>query len=160
MRQLLPIALLFLAACSGSDPKALTSEGYAALGKGDYRGALSKFDDAIAGLKPSDKDYLRAALGRCEALARVDDKAAKAAFLELAKQAPDQVVERDYSRLCNQLIQGGFTVTAVEVMDAGNQRFKGSKEMKETLDAVMAAAKRDKTPDALRKLESLGYAGG
>jgi len=160
MRHLLPIALLFLAACGGSDPKSLSSEGFAALGKGDAKGALTKFDAALDGLESTHPEYLRASLGRCEALARTDGAGAKAAFLGLAQKLPAKVGEDDYSLVCSALIQGGFTVEAVEVMDAGNQRFKGSKKMKETLDAVMAAAKREKTPDALKKLESLGYAGG
>ncbi len=157
MRPYLSIALLFLAACGGSDPKALTGEGYAALGKGDAKSALTKFDEALKGLETTNPEYLRAALGRCEALARNDGPGAKKAFLDLAKQLPEKVREDDYSLVCAGLIQGGFTVDAVDVMDAGNQRFKGSKKMKETLDAVMNAAKRASTPEALKKLASLGY---
>jgi hypothetical protein len=160
MRPLLLSALVLLAACGGSDPRALSSEGHALLGKGDAQGALTKFEAALAGIDSSNPEYLRASIGRCEALARTDGPKARQAFLDLAAQLPAKVGEDDYSLICSRLLEGGFTVDAVEVMDSGNKRFPGSKRMAETLIAVQAAAKRDKTPDALKKLESLGYAGG
>lgn len=162
---LLPVALLFLAACSGGSSSASvapkTSEGYAALGKGDAKTALAKFDEALSGIDASHPEYLRAALGRCEALAKVDGAKAKAAFLDLATKVPAKVGEDDYSLVCARLLESEEnTVIAVEVMHEGKQRFPNSKKMEDTLVAVQAAAKRAKTPDALKKLESLGYAGG
>lgn len=159
MRPHLSIALLFLAACGGSDPKALTGEGYAALGKGDAKSALAKFDEALEGMATTDSEYFRAAVGRCQAQAKTDGPSAKKSMADLVAKLPSKVDEDIYSLICANLLQGGFTVEAVEVMHDGNQRFKGSKKMKDTLDAVMNAAKREKTPDALKKLESLGYAG-
>ncbi|MCY2958798.1 MAG: hypothetical protein NTY35_01435 [Planctomycetota bacterium] len=160
MRSILSIALLFLAACGGSDPKSLSSEGYAALGKGDAKSALTKFDAALQGLEATHPEYLRASLGRCEALARTDGAGAKAAFLDLAKKLPAKVGEGDYGLVCSAMLQGGFTLDAIDVMDAGNKRFPTSAKMKATHDAVVAAANREATPEALKKLDSLGYAGG
>lgn len=160
MRPLLLFALLFLAACGGSDPKSLTSEGYTALGKGDAKAALSKFDAALSGLEATHPEYLRAALGRCEALARTDGAGAKKAFLDLVAKVPDKVREDDYGLVCSAMLQGGFTLDAIDVMDSGNKRFPTSAKMKATKDAVVAAANREATPEALRKLDSLGYAGG
>jgi hypothetical protein len=160
MRSCLPFALVFLAACGGSDPKTLTSEGYALLGKGDARGALARFETALDGLAPASPDYARASLGRCVALARTDGSAAKAAFLDLAQRAPDVVREDDYGLVCSEMVQADFLVDAVDVMDAGMQRYPESPRMIATKEALEAAAKSAKTPDALKKLQTLGYAGG
>ncbi len=156
MRNLLPIALLFLAACGGSDPKALTSEGYAALGKGDPKAALSRFDEALGGLTASDKDFYRAALGRCEALAKVDAPEAKKYFLEIAaKLGKATVREDDYSLVCNALIQANAATEAVLVMHSGMETFDKSEKMQQILAAVKAAAER--SPSARSALEGLGY---
>ncbi|MBL8861048.1 MAG: hypothetical protein JNK02_03470 [Planctomycetes bacterium] len=160
MRPILLSGLLLLAACGGSDPRSLSNQGYALLGKGDARGALAKFDAALSGLAPSSPDYLRTAIGRCEALAKTNGAQAQRAFLDLAAAMPAKIGEDDYSLVCSRLLEGGFTLEAVEVMHAGNTRFEGSKKMADTLAAVQAAARREKTPDALKRLESLGYAGG
>lgn len=163
MRFLPAILLLFVAACGGSssgsstEVRGKTSEGFAALGKGDAKTALSKFDAALVGLDATNPEFLRASLGRCEALAKTDGEAAKKAFLELVDKVPAQIGEDDYGLVCSRLIEGGFTVTAVEVMHEGNQRFKGSKKMATILEAVKAAAERASDPAALKALEGLGY---
>ncbi len=158
MRHQLPIlVLILLAACSGSDPKSLTSDGYAALGRGDDAKALSKFESALNGLGTEHPQYRRAALGRCEALTKVDAARARAAFLDLAKVVPEQVNEDDYSLMCNALLQVDANLHAVEVMHAGRDRFKGSKKMEAILEAVLNAAKRARTPEALQRLTDLGY---
>lgn len=159
MKHLVPIALLLLAACSGSDPKTLADEGNAALGKGDAKGAFAKFDEALVGLDTSHDQYVRVSIGRCEALAETDGPAAVKSFLELAVKVPAKITETDYSLICSRLLQGGFTLEAIDVLDAGKKRFVGSKKMEETLVTVQAAAKKQSTPDALKKLASLGYAG-
>lgn len=159
MKQFASIALVFLVACSGSDPKTLNDEGNAALGKGDAKSALSKFDAALAGLDPAHEQYVRAALGRCEALAKTDGPAAAKSFLTLADRAPTKVMEDDYRIVCGALSRGGFPLDALEVSDAGIKRFPTSEKMKMTHEAILHAAKSEKTPDALKKLESLGYAG-
>jgi len=159
MKNFAPIALLFLAACGGSGSTALSSEGFAALGKGDAQGALAKFDAALDGLDSAHPEFLRASIGRCEALAKIDGQKASKSFLDLASKMPAKVGEDDYSLICSRLLQGGFTLEAIDVMDAGRKRFAGSKKMEETLVAVQAAAKKQSSPDALNKLKGLGYAG-
>ncbi len=160
MRSYFAIPLLLLAACGGADSKALTSEGYTALGKGDAKAALSKFDAALEGMESTNADFLRASLGRCEALAKTDGAAAKKAFLDLASKMPTRVTEDDYGLICSRLLQSGYTLEAIDVMHAGSQHYPESPRMLATQQAVQAAAERDKTPDALEKLKSLGYAGG
>ncbi len=159
MRNLLPLALLVLGACGSSDPADLVREGGAALGKGDAGSALSAFEDALDGLSTTDRDYLAAALGRCQALARIDGARARQAFLELAAKVPEKVRARDYGLVCSWLNQGGFTLDAIDVMKAGDVRFPDSEEMKAILKAVRDAANRADTPEALKKLEDMGYVG-
>lgn len=163
MRNLSLILLLLVAACGGSSSnssaeiRAKTGEGFAALGKGDAKTALSKFDAALVGLDSTNPEYLRASLGRCEALAKTDGEAAKKAFLELVAKVPAEIGEDDYGLVCSRLIEGGFNVTAVEVMHEGMQRFPDSKKMATILDAVKKAAERASDPAALKALEGLGY---
>src|SRR6185503_315197 len=66
-----------LTACS-KDPKSLTDSGSAHLGKGENKAALADFEDALAkiGSDTASPLYLRAAIGKCEALARIDPKRA------------------------------------------------------------------------------------
>lgn len=152
------IAVTFLAAgCSGSDPKALTNEGYAALGKGDMASALSKFDKALEGLDTKHDQYLRATLGRCEALAKTDPARAKTTFFQVTMAQPEKVREDDYSLVCNALLQAGATLDAIDVMKAGHDRFPESPKMIAMVEAVKSAAKREKTSEAVEKLKSMGY---
>lgn len=160
MRPLLAFALLLLAACGGSDSKALTSEGYAALGKGDAKAALSSFDAALAEMSADHAEYARASLGRCQALAKSDGAAARQAFLDLAAKAPGSVREDDYGLICSRLLNGGFRMDAMDIIKAGDERYPTSAKMKETRDAVIEAAEREALPEELQKLATLGYAGG
>jgi len=152
-----------LLACGGSGSgasKSLASEGYTALGKGEARGALVKFDAALAGLSASDSEYARAALGRCEALALIDGAAARQAFLDWAAKSPAQVREDDYGLVCARLLQADNRLDAMDVMKAGLDRFPESKRMAATYDQVDAATKRANKPEELKKLASFGYTGG
>ncbi len=151
------LAALLFAACSSSDPKTLTSEGFAALHRGDAKAALVKFDAALTQLDAQDAEYLRSALGRCEALARLAPAQAKDAFLALAKAQPAKVRENDYSLICDALLRSDATMEAIDVMHAGNEHYKESSAMKATTEAVMRKAKEAKSPDALQKLKGLGY---
>ncbi len=159
MRRLFAIPLVLVAACGGSDSKALTSAGLAALGKGDAQTALSKFDTALAGMDRMDKNYVRAALGRCEALASLDGARATRSFLELAATVPEKVGEADFSRVCWALLKNGDRLHAMDVMKAGETRFPDSANMKATSTAVVAATQREGKPAELQKLDSFGYTG-
>jgi hypothetical protein len=152
------IAVTLLAGgCGGHDPRALTSEGYAALGKGDTAGALSKFDEALEGLDPKHDQYLRATLGRCEALAKTDPARAKSSFFQATMAQPEKVREDDYSLICSALLQACATIDAIDVMKAGHDRFPESPKMIAMVEAVKSAAKREKTSEAVEKLKSMGY---
>lgn len=154
---LLAALALACASCSPSDPRALNDEGRAALGRGDARGALERFDAVLARADAPESQRFRAALSRCEALAHVDGAAARSSFLDLARCEPEQVGEDDYSLVCAALLQGGATLDAIEVMKAGHDRFPDSPKMEAMVEAVIAEARREETPDALRRLADLGY---
>jgi len=157
----LPAALLALAlaACSGSDPRERNDAGRAALGRGDARSALTEFEAVLGAVDAQHPEHFRAALSRCEALARLDGAAARQSFLELARVESDQVREDDYSLICSALLAGNATMDAIDVMHAGHERFADSPKMKAMVAAVVAAAEREETPDAVRRLEDMGYIG-
>lgn len=157
LRQLAILSLFVLSACGGADPKSTIDDGNESLGKGDYAGALETFEAALAGIDVHHPQYRRAALGRCEALTRLDPARAKSAFLELAKLLPDQMKEDDYGLMGDALLHVEANLDAVHVIHAGKERFPKSERMQAILEAVIQAAKRDKKPAALQELQDLGY---
>lgn len=160
--QFLTVSLLCLtAACSGSsDPKALTDQGQAALTSGDARGAAQHFEDALKHMNAAHPDFLRASMGRCQALARQDPKRAKDDFLALAKQHSDRVKDADFGLITGELVKKGAIVEATEVVTAGMKMFPESPKMVVLRDQVGDAAKKSADPEAMKQLKGLGYAGG
>ena len=161
MRRLcaLVTAAVLLVACSESDPKVLTDKGSAALGAGDAPAAIESFDAALQHMDARNPDYLRASMGRCQALARQNPSQAKDDFLALARSASDRVREQDYSTIVNELVKKGAVAEAVEVMDAGIKAFPESPQMQALKTSVVEASKKSKDRGALQKLKGLGYTG-
>jgi hypothetical protein len=155
---LLLLACLTLA-CAGSDPKALTDAGSAALNSGDARGAVASFDRALEHMDAAHPDYLRASLGRCQALARFDSGRAKDDFLSLARAQPSKVREADFTALATELVHRGAIAPAVSLAEEGMKMFPESPSMKSLRDFVGDAAKKASDPAALQRLKGLGYAG-
>jgi len=159
---LLLLALLLvplgLAACSGSsDPTELTDQGYAALGKGDYPAAMEAFKDALAKLQPSDPGFVRAKMGEIEAWIRADANKAHDEFLELARSHPEEVGSREYGTVANKMVAAQQFMTAIDVLDAGIKAHAEDPKLKATMDEVKAAAQKAGDPEAIKKLQSLGY---
>ncbi|MFN0244351.1 MAG: hypothetical protein ACKVWV_15800 [Planctomycetota bacterium] len=153
--------LCLLAACSGSsDPKALTDQGAAALTSGDARAAAQHFEDALKHMDAKHPDFLRASMGRCQALARQDAKRAKTDFLALAKTHSNRVREPDFGLIVGELVKKGALAEATEVVTAGMTMFPESPKMAELRDKVGDAAKASSDPDSMKALKGLGYAGG
>jgi hypothetical protein len=162
MRQTLTSFLLcvsVLAGCGGSDPKALTDKGTAALGSGDISGAIESFDAALQHMNPSHPEFLRASMGRCRALAGQNPKKAKDDFLALSRSTTAKVQEQDYSSIANELLKKGAAAEAVEVMDAGLRAFPESPKMQLLKKQVVEASTKSKDPAALKALKGLGYTG-
>ncbi len=161
MQRLLSILLVLSAlGCGGSsDPRALTDSGAAALNSGDPKKALSEFDQALAHMDAANPDFLRAKIGRCQALARTDAARAQTEFLALAKDPAAKVGEQDYTTIALDLVKSSAIGPAVAVAEAGIQRYPESPSMKALRDKVGDAAKKANDPEAMKKLKGLGYAG-
>jgi hypothetical protein len=161
LRHVLPIlVVLAVLACGGSsDPRALTDSGAAALNSGDPKKALSEFDQALEHMDASSPDFLRAKIGRCQALARTDAARAQTEFLALAKDPAAKVGEQDYTTVALDLVKSHAIGPAVAVAEAGIHRYPESPAMKSLRDKVGDAAKKSNDPEAMKKLKGLGYAG-
>jgi tetratricopeptide (TPR) repeat protein len=147
-------------ACGGSsDPHALTDSGAAALNSGNPKQALSDFDQALEHMDPANPDFLRAKIGRCQALARTDAARAQTEFLALAKDPAAKVGEQDYATVALDLVKSNAIGPAVAIAEAGIRRYPESPTMKNLRDKVGDAAKKANDPDAMKKLKGLGYAG-
>lgn len=155
-------ALLLSAACSpsGSDIKEKTDSGYASLNKGDAKSALDGFEIALGqiGGSTTHPDFLRAALGRCQALARLGDVRAKAEFLALAKQMPGKVQVLDFTTIAGELNHKGQTTDAVDVLGEGTAQYPNAKDkFAEVAKAIRESAKAKGDSASLSKLSGLGY---
>jgi hypothetical protein len=157
VRTLALVLPLFVAAACSDDPKSLTNDGQAALNSGDARGAVTAFEKALAKMDASNPDFLRAAVGRCQALARIDGKKAKDEFLALAKAQPGKVLDVDFHIVVSEFVNAGNFLDAIDVMKTGIDLFPQSKKMVEIKEAVVAASKKMGDPAVLSKLKGLGY---
>jgi hypothetical protein len=160
MRNLLSILVLLpLAACGGDSPKQLTDMGVQALAGGQAREAQGRFEEALQGLRPTDPDFVRATLGRVQALARLKPEAARDAFLTFSRENKTLVQESDYGMVVSELLRAGASMEAIDVMDAGMKAYPASAQMKAVQKQVTEAAKQSKDPAGLNKLKGLGYVG-
>jgi len=157
LRTLAFVLPLFVAAACSDDPKSLTNDGLAALNSGNAKGAVTAFEKALVKMDASNPDYLRAAVGRCQALARIDGKKAKDQFLALAKAQSGRVLDQDFHIVVSEFVNSGQFLDGIDVMQAGIVLFPSSKKMVEIKDAVVAASKKAGDPAVLSKLKGLGY---
>lgn len=158
---LLSLVCLFLlaASCSESNPKVLTDEGTAALGSGDARAAQGSFDAALSHMDAKHPDFLRASMGKCQALARQNPAEAKQEFLDLARKHSDLVKAQDFATIIRELVKKRALAEATEVVQAGIKMFPESPIMAAIRDEVGDEAKKSVDPAALDTLKGLGYAG-
>lgn len=162
MRYATPVLLclaLITPSCSESDPKVLTDAGTAALGSGDSASAAKSFQAALSHMDAKHPDFLRASMGRSQALAKVNPIEAKQEFLDLARKHPDLIKEPDYATIIRALIQNRAAGEAVEVVEAGMKAFPNSMSMMAIRDEVGDEIKKSQEPGAMDKIKGLGYAG-
>lgn len=152
----LALPLLLAASCS-DDPKALTKDGFNAINSGDAKGAVTAFDKALAKMDATNPDYLRAAVGRCQALARTDSAKAKTEFLALAKAQTSKIQDQDFHVVVSEFVNAGKFLDGIDVMEAGIKMFPESTKMAEIKTAVVAASTKEGDPKVLSKLKGLGY---
>lgn len=151
--------LLLATSCGPKDPQALTTAGMTAMNGGDAKGALSSFEEALQGMKAGDPDYMRAAVGRCQALARIDPTRGKTDFLALAKANAKDVKDQDFHVVVSEFVRQRKFTDAIAIMHEGNQLFAGSKKMDEITKAVVAESQKAQDEAAISALKSLGYIG-
>jgi hypothetical protein len=158
---LLLVACLLTASCGSSDPLALVTEGNSKLGSGDYKSALSDFEQAQKALddKRADPLYQSAKLGAIEARIRLDAKAAKSEFLDYAKTPGVTLRENDYVDIASKLAGSDAVLEALELIKAGKAAVAGSAKLAKLEETVLLRAKeRAKGDSAFQSgLKGLGY---
>ena len=163
MRTALRFALilpLLAASCGGgSDPKALTDQGYAALKTNQHAAALEDFQAALdaIGSDTAHAQFKRASLGAVEAQIGVDAEKAKTEFLALASAHPSKFGDRDYSLIGGKLASAQEFMAAIAVLDAGMKAHDESPVLQGLVDSIKTAAEKAGSTDALDELASLGY---
>ena len=156
---LLLCALFFFPACGPSDPRALTDAGASALASGDSGKALANFEEALASLKPGDAEYVRASMGRFQALVRSEPERARDEFLAFAKVQAASLSESHYGILVGEFLRRERTSEAIDVMDAGVKAFPNSQAMVAIRKKVEEQARSSKDPASMQKMKGLGYVG-
>lgn len=156
------LALVGLVACGGgsSDPRALNDEGAKSLAT-NPSDALAKFDQAIAavGEDSSNDQYITAHLGAIDAKIRLGEaSAAKDDFLGLAGKHPELISANDFSAY-SQKLAGKDPLAALEVADAGMQRFPESPGLVAMIDRLKAMAASSGNDEMTSALQGLGYLG-
>lgn len=149
--------LLLATACSESDPKALTNRGANAINSGDWKGGLADYEAALAHMDASNAEYLRASVGRCQALARLDPKKGKSEFLALAKAQAKLIQPQDFHVVVSQFLSANNFIDAIDVMRSGKEMFPESPKMKSIEEYVVAESRKALDPAVSDKLKSLGY---
>jgi hypothetical protein len=146
------------ASCGGTaDPAKLTDEGYAALGKSDWKGAQADFDAALQQMQTTDAGYLRAKMGSIEALIYTQPERAKDDFLALAKGMSSQVKASDYITVAGKLAGNSKFPEAIAVLEAGLAAHPEHPKVREVGDKIKVLATKAGDSKALDALKGLGY---
>jgi hypothetical protein len=152
------VGLTFLVpACAKSDPKSLTDQGYAELGRSEWKSARDSFGEALKKLQPADELYVRAKLGEVEALVKLEPERARDEFLALGRSQPSRIEAKDYSLVAGKLAGERKYSVAVDVMDAGLKAHVEHPKMIAVKDSIVELSLKAADPEALQKLKSLGY---
>ena len=154
MRHLILIASLssvtLLASCSGGSGSP-QEDGYAALQAGDYTAAVTHLDEALTTSKSGSTDYVEMAVARCQALAHVDAARCTADFLAIGSA----VQAKDFSLVVAELVADEKFLEAIDLLEAGVNRFAENPKMEQLKKLVIMASLED--PAANAKLKGLGY---
>ena len=146
-----------LSACGGAaaaDPADAADAGYRALGKGDYSGAVSHFDTALATAAPG-ADTKELALARCEALAHTDPKAVEASMKSI-----QGLSAKDYGLIARACLSSKAYTEAGQVMHLGVTAFPDEPAMETLKNEVANAVAKSGDKAANDALKGLGYLGG
>lgn len=161
----LALAALVLAAAScaaGVDPKTRTDAGYSALQQKDFDVARDEFDAALEAIGDDEGHgyYLKAKLGRVEALAALDPGQANRELAALADAMPQKIDDGDYYAIGGRMIDEDKLSEAVELLTAGMERFPDSENLPRLRDRAGKRAEEQGDAGVLDSLRGLGYVGG
>ena len=154
------LSALLLVSCGGSaTPAQLTDDGYAALGKSDWKGAAGDFDQALATLKSTDAGFLRAKMGQIEALIHTDAPKAKSEFLALAAGTPSPVTAKEFVAVASKLAGERKFSDAIDVLEVGKKMYPADAKLNDVGKAMAKAASKAGDSEAEKRLKGLGYLG-
>jgi hypothetical protein len=159
MRTFAVFALVCLAACSSSDPKVLTAEAGQALAAGDAAGAVAKYERAIERLDKQSVEFLRASMGRFQALARIEPTRTAREFKAFQAAQAGRVQDADFQTVIDELIAKGAFTPATELLELGQLTFRDSPLIAQLVQKVGKAAEQAGDKDAAAKLKGIGYVG-
>lgn len=159
MRHLAVLALVFAAACSSSDPKVLTAEAGQALAAGDAPAAVEKYERAIERLDKQSAEFLRASMGRFQALARVSPTQTAREFTAFHTAYASRVQDADFQTVVDELIAKSAFPAATELCTLGQRSYPNSPVIAQLVQRVGKAAEKFGDKDSATKLKGIGYVG-
>lgn len=148
-----------VAACSSSDPKVLTAEAGQALAAGDAEGAVAKYERAIERLDTKSPEFLRASMGRFQALARTEPTRAAREFKAFQAAQASRVQDADFKTVIDELLARDSLTQATDVLEVAQRSFPDSPVVTQLVQRVGDAAKKRGDSDAMRRLGGMGYVG-
>jgi hypothetical protein len=160
MNRLAALLLAVLVACGGASTADLRTQSQDALSKGEHARAIELADKGLAteGVASSKADAWHFERVRLEALAGQGDAAAVLSNLtRLTPTYGDQLKADFYAKLGRAVTDAGKPVEALDIVEAGKQKFP---EMVVAFDGLVTdlKAKAAAGDDALTaKLKALGY---
>ena len=159
----LALALALSIAACGSGSCDAKEAGYQALQSGDFEGAVTSFEEALATRSMDDADYVEVAVGHCQALAHVDAAKTKTTFLALG----DHTTDKDYSIVVAELVSESEFEVAIEILAAGVARFPNSPKMQQvkervgkTMEIAIQESANPEATKARKAIEAMGYTSG
>jgi tetratricopeptide (TPR) repeat protein len=161
---LLALTVLLIPACGGAnDAQGLVDEAQAALTAREYPKAAGLAAKAVAAAKQAGDESLafRGTSIRISALAREGKGPEAVSALEAAAtEYPSRVDAKLYARTMSALQQAKSIEGALDVLEAGSERFPDSRAAFEDGAAKLAAMLQSgagSDPEAIERLKSLGY---
>jgi len=145
------LSISLLAGCGSGGGASDKDAGYTALQDGEYADAVAHLDKGLADPAASAEDQLEMAVARCQALAHIDADKCKADFLAIGST----VTAKDFSLVVADLVTEEKFLEAIDLLEAGVNRFAENPKMEQLKKLVITASQED--PEANAKLKGLGY---
>jgi len=156
---LMSVALIALGACSGANAEKAIPAAQAALDAGDTARALELTAAALPDARAAQDGLTTWRLESIALLALAEEGRAEeaiAAVERLAQPFPKKVNSMLYARLANRAAKADHLMAAIDLAEAGMQRYPARKPDFDAVIADMEERAEDNSP-ALERLEQLGY---